>query len=889
MKSSIFLKITFIVLSLLFSSDIYSIGDTIIISFSNHRGFYDNPFLLSVESTDSTATIKYTTDCSDPLSTSGNDYNAPLSIATTTIVKTIAYTKTDTSELITQTFLFPEKILQQPSNPTGFPSTWGGSKIISADYEMDPNVINAPEYSSDIIGALKSLPSISLTMDVDEWFNPETGLYVGYPNTNITREKPVIAEFIYEDSVKNFLVNCGVQNQGGTSIVNWKVPKQSMRLLFKSQYGPKKLKKEIFPDSDINSINTLVIDGFLYSWIHPWDNTQRNTSLYFRDQLASNIQNNMGGVSFHGVYVNLYINGLYWGVYDLHERPDEDFMAEYYNAETEDFDVIKHNPSNVVAGSNETYLTLLNQARKGFSTNESLESIKDHLDIPAFIDYMILNFFLGNYDWAHQNFYAAVNKTLNTGYRFYTWDAEHVMRYSDVNYNNTDKNDSGGPTEIHQLLKQNSEYRIMFADAFYKHAFNDGALTSENFENAFLKLKNEIDLAIILESARWGDYLESSTGKTYTKNNYWIPEINKVLDNYIPYRLSKVLEQFRQSNNLLFPMVMPPIFNKDQGKINRGESVTLNNNNNPSGDIYYTLDGTDPRKVGGEIQGIKYTSPIIIDETVQIKARFRASDSQEWSALTKRQFITDTDYNAIIISEIMYNFGYNNIEFIELQNNGPNTIDLLDYSFVDGIDYSFEHNLSLEPGNKIVLANDSNLFYETYGFAPYDCYSKKLNNGGETLLVANMIGEIIDSVSYLDSIPWPIEADGYGYSLELIDANSDNANASNWKSSEKLFGNPEEYTPVSIFSEVSNTPTLNIYPNPFNDGIYLNITNTNSANNITFEVYNNLGQRIKTVYMTETSLPLYIDLTDLDTGIYILKALDKNSKVLFVNKIIKLR
>ena len=194
-----------------------------------------------------------------------------------------------------------------------------------------------------------------------------SGLYVGYPNSNISREKAVTAEFLFDNPAENFALECGVQNQGGTSIIDWKVPKQSMRLLFKGEYGPSTLDHKLFPDSDIKSINTLVIDGLLYSWLHPWDEKQRITSLYFRDQLASDLQNEMGGLSFHGRYFHLYINGLYWGIYDVHERPDDAFLSEYLDAKREDFDIIKHNPNDIVQGTNEDYIKMLEMARKGLS------------------------------------------------------------------------------------------------------------------------------------------------------------------------------------------------------------------------------------------------------------------------------------------------------------------------------------------------------------------------------------------------------------------------------------------------------------------------------------------------------------------------------------------
>ncbi|MFB6342174.1 CotH kinase family protein [Saccharicrinis sp. FJH62] len=857
--------------------------DSLTLDFNHERGYYHDAFNLTITSSDPSAIIKYTLDCSDPLSSSSMAYTNSLSVTKTTIVRAVAYSSSDTSELITQTYLFPEDIRRQPKNPSGFPATWGGSSTINADYEMDPEVINNPVYSDKIEAALKSLPALSLTMETDEWFDPVSGLYVGYPNTNITREKPVSAEFIYSDPNESFLINCGVQNQGGTSIVDWKSPKQSMRLLFKSQYGPKKLKKKLFPDSEIESINTLVVDGLLYSWIHPWDNMQRKTSLYFRDQLASDLQNQMGGLSFHGIYVNVYINGLYWGIYDLHERPDEDFMAEYYDARTEDYDIIKHNPNTIVAGSNSSYLNLLKEARKGFTDNTPLDEIKKLLDLPKFIDYMILNFYLGNYDWAHQNFYAAVNKNLNSGYRFYTWDAEHVMRYSDVNYNNTGKNDSGGPTEIHQLLKNNAEYRLMFADAFYKHAFNNGALTPENFELAFNKRKNELDQAIILESARWGDYLESSTNTVYTRDDFWIPEVDKVLSEYIPNRLNKVLDQFRQNSNRLFPSVMPPIFDKEEGIVESGATVSISSTNYVPGKIIYTLDGTDPRKEGGSIQGTEYKTPIAINKTTTIKTRFLSTETNEWSALAEAGFIPESDYNAIMISEIMYNSAYQDLEFIELLNNSKKEINIKGYTFTDGIEYTFDNDLILNPGAVTVLANDGTMFSSLFNFDPYDIYSKRLSNDGETILLANSFGDTVDSVSYSNAYPWPWEADGHGRSLVLKDPNSDNAEATNWELSTEIYGSPGNYTSVNIGT---NTIKNSVYPNPFKNLIRIRIDATKQSETLSFGIYNSMGQLVKSFCRTAQQHPYELDLSSLNSGTYLLIVNDVESRNQLLNTLI---
>ncbi len=842
------------------------------IEFSHARKFYTEGFKLKLTSNNPEANIIYTLDSSAPSLENGKVYIDGIFVDSTLVVKAVAISETDSSEVITNTFLFPETIAKQGKSPAGFPLLWGGSSTIAADYEMDPGIVNHPEYAAEISNALQSIPTVSLSMNVDDWFNPATGIYVGYPNSDISREKAVTAEFLFPDKQENFAVECGVQNQGGTSIVNWKVPKQSMRLLFKEMYGPAKLEYKLFPDSEIESINTLVLDGFLYSWVHPFDDKQRNTTLYFRDQLASDMQNKMGWPSFHGIYVNLFINGLYWGMYDLHERPDEAFLAEYLDASREDFDIIKHNPNNVVQGSNSAYLEMLELARKGLSSPEALKNIQKYLDLPAFIDYMILNFYLGNFDWAHQNYYAARNKVLKTGFRFYTWDAEHVMRYSDVNFNNIQKNDKGGPTEIHTLLKQNEEYRVMFADAVYRHFFNEGVLTPESFGESFLFRKNEIENAVILESARWGDYLENLSGVTYTKNDHWIPEVNKVLEDYIPKRRDIVLNQLRYSSPKLFPDDLPPVFMVENQSSNSQKNVELINPNTTEGDIYYTLDGSDPRAQGGTAKGLKYTKAILLKKSAVIKTRFISKNSGIWSALAEKPVLLDGIYGEeVVINEIMYHPQSDFPEFVELVNTGENPIVLDGFIFSSGIAYTFQPGSNIFPGTGLVLTNDTVLFRKKYGFGAFGQFSKQLGNDGETLILKNRYNQTVDSVFYSDTIPWPLAADGDGYSLELINPLTDNSVYNNWKESDMMNGTPFE-------PQTGQELHATLYPNPFNQVVYVEIGNQELNNEpLIVEVFNLFGSKVKSLEISSYNSRIQIPADDLSQGVYIIQIHSKQN------------
>ena len=41
-----------------------------------------------------------------------------------------------------------------------------------------------------------------------------------------------------------------------------------------------------------------------------------------------------------GTYVHLYLNGLYWGLYDITERIDEKYMVAYLGGAETDYDLI---------------------------------------------------------------------------------------------------------------------------------------------------------------------------------------------------------------------------------------------------------------------------------------------------------------------------------------------------------------------------------------------------------------------------------------------------------------------------------------------------------------------------------------------------------------------
>jgi hypothetical protein len=104
-----------------------------------------------------------------------------------------------------------------------------------------------------------------------------------------------------------------------------------------------------------------------------------------------------------------------------------------------------------------------------------------------------------------------------------------------------DPSEADSPAYVYHQLRQNAEWRLFFADRAHRHLFNDGALTTNQTVARFLRACDEIDRAIVCESARWGDVVRTS--QPYTRNLEWLTEKQRLLTQFFPQRSARVLNQ----------------------------------------------------------------------------------------------------------------------------------------------------------------------------------------------------------------------------------------------------------------------------------------------------------------------------------------------------------
>ena len=548
--------------------------------FSLPHGIYDSSSItVAISHDDPSADVYFTTDGSTP-SYLSNRYTSPLSLSQTTILRAVLVKNNENvSPITTASYLFLSSFLSQPNNPEGYPDKWGKytqrSGTAKADYEMDPEMTGDPALREKITQGLYTLPILSIVSDKDNFFshenNSETGgiyIYTGPPvgdNTGNGWTRQASAELFGGPQQHDFTTDCGVRLHGGHGRLPEKNPKHSFRLVFKKEYGPSKLEYPLFGDSA--EFDQLVLRcHFGNSWQHQ-DPVRRPRGQYTRDVWARRMQRKMGHTAVDALYVHLFLNGMYWGLYNIAERVDEQFGKSHFGGKKSEYDVVKIEEEGgrhleasegtlakwnrmietVGKASDDTYYYMLQGKDASGKDDETIEPL---LHIESFIDYMIINQYAGNTDWDHHNWYALAHREdKSKGFRFLCWDSEQIFESSSDNVvpDNEGKN---YPTGIFHALLKNDK----FANRYLRRAqelLSDGGMLSErSVVQVWDSLYNVISLAVYDESARWGDYRRdvhayTSKGELYTVDNHYMKERNRLLNNYFPYRSAKVLKDIQ--------------------------------------------------------------------------------------------------------------------------------------------------------------------------------------------------------------------------------------------------------------------------------------------------------------------------------------------------------
>ncbi len=544
------------------------------------HGFFTAPFPVTITNATPGATIRYTTDGSLPTETNGTLYTAPITISTTATLRAAAFQTDFTPSLAdTETYLFLNDVIHQPATAPGpgwpAPTTASGTQRI--DYEMDPNIVNDPTWGPQLVDALKAVPTISIVTDLANLFDPTTGIYVHAQSEGDAWERPTSVEYILPDGSVGFQIDAGIRIRGGSSRGNGN-PKHALKLYFRNQYEGN-LEYPLFGANGPSVFKRLDLRA---AQNFSWSNGGDSRMTYLRDIFARDTQRDLDDAYTRGNFFQLYINGVYWGLYQTEERPDDFYGETYFDGDESDYDVIQANNDNyttvVDQGTGDAWQQLWNMSNQLAATSGATPAATQTLrynlylqmqglnpdgsrnlaypvllDVDNLIDFMIVTFYDGDRDGpliaslgndVVNNWFGIRNRNGDQGFQFLTHDSEFT--FFDVNENRTGPFVGGStfaysnPQWIHQQLMFSDEYRQRFADRVQELMFNGGALTTANNLARLNARKAEIDSAIIAESVRWGD---SKHEPAYTKTD-WLNAVNTSIS-YINARNAIVLNQLR--------------------------------------------------------------------------------------------------------------------------------------------------------------------------------------------------------------------------------------------------------------------------------------------------------------------------------------------------------
>ncbi len=636
------------------------VADTV---FSQKRGLFSAPVTVTLSTPTPGASIRYTTDGSKPGATAGilvapaDAATAPsvtLNIASTTVLRAMAFKANyDSTNVDTNTYLFPDDIIRQQANgapPAGWPAGPVNGQILN--YGMDPDIVNSTNTAiggaAQVKTALQAIPSVCLSVPVDSLFNTGTGIYTHPGEDGYAWEREASIEMINDPVTadKGFQENCGIRIRGGFSR-STDNPKHAFRILFRSDYGAGKLKYPVFPN-DPTAVEEFDKFDIQTSQNYSWSFQNDGANTFLRELWDRDSQLDMNQPATRGRFVHLYLNGVYWGLYQIQERAEADYAASHFGGTDDDYDVVKVETTagyaiNPTAGDLTAWTDMWNKSRASYFINSNRGPAAPYsaatytqeqknaayfkllglaadggspttdpvlVDVDNLIDYMLIVFLSGNGDAPlagggdfPNNYYSIRDRRGGHGFMHFQHDGEHSLNaggavfdrtgpYTDPvsgAWNNITKSN---PQYTHQDLTPNAEYKIHFADRVHKHMISpNGALNTLANQQRMSARAAIVGSAIIAESARWGD----SKRATPFNANDWRAAVNATLS-WFTSRNAPVLQQLTADG--LYPALAAPMMSQPGGAIASTTPLTMNST---ATTIYYTVNGPDPRLVGGAV------------------------------------------------------------------------------------------------------------------------------------------------------------------------------------------------------------------------------------------------------------------------------------------------
>ena len=378
------------------------------------------------------------------------------------------------------------------STPTTYSNVYTGpiflnrTTVVKAVSYVDGKLISDELVGSYIINENHTLPVMSVSL------NPINFNRIQRDPWNTELEYSAHAE-LYEDG-KSFSIPCGFKLFGGSTRG---LAKKSFALKFKKKYGEASLNYQVFDNRDYSKYNSLILRS----------GSQDSEEAFFRDILMTSLVDGVTNLKVQAYKsVILYINGEYWGVYNIREQVDDDFISNNYNVKKEGTNIVRID-NDITVGDGKKYFDLLNYLNThDISKSSNYEYVKSQLNIESYVDFWVAENWVTNNDIVNTRFYY--HPDINDGkMNMIFYDLDFAMWNETHNYFNFSVQPEGMSrlqvsTLMMRKLITNDEFKQTFLDRLsyqVKNVWNEERVL-KYIDDIYNTLKPEMER----NQKRWG-------------------------------------------------------------------------------------------------------------------------------------------------------------------------------------------------------------------------------------------------------------------------------------------------------------------------------------------------------------------------------------------------
>lgn len=643
-----------------------------------------------------------------------------------------------------------------------------------------------------------SLPIVSISTDNENLYGP-TGIY---DNWSEDWEKPAYIEYFDSSGVRQFAQRAGLQIDGGWG-GSRSHPQKSFRVsLSDDEYGDGAISYALLPDKPY-------LDEFATFYLRNGSN-EWNTQPY-----REACQQRMSGHNTHNCYaaykpVVAYLNGQYWGVYELREKMDKHYLHYNYQADKDATDILSVSSwygldlLHAVEGSDTGFYNLHSWITTADPwADDYLDQVGSRLDIDNFIDYICTETWHANSDWLFNNMRIFRSRNTDNLWKFGLQDLEagwNSLAHNTLFYLMYDMSYTLY-AQIFNALIQNPAFRTRFINR-YADMMN-APLLMENTTAQLYAMHNKLLPEMTRQWERWGTMSVADHLAEYNNRRDWTADF---LDNRSPIVRDDLQAMFQLAGQVTIDLAVSP---PEAGRV---RISTLTPDTYPWQGIYFKgvpVKITALPNTGYSFAGWEANFAIGNTGAPELMINTNAA----YNALTAN-FVENSSGGSgqVVISEINYN-SENSIEsgdWVELYNAGDAPANLSGWLLKDNNDANQFNlpNITLNPSERIVLVNDPIAFTTQYpSVSNYvGSFAFSLNNTSDQVRLFDNLNNLVAYVAYIDSLPWPRGADGEGRTLELNDPTAPLNSPNNWFDG-CMGGSPgQPYTPCTepvIFAEIN--------------------------------------------------------------------------------------